>query len=120
MTIWSKLNREWAGHVVIALFLWAPLWLIAGIYVFGSHTAVWICSIIALAPFALGFLALFAMLITCIDSPESGALAVVFGIPALLYLFGSGPGLIIAIAAAIWWGVSRAFFRWLHARSLAR
>ena len=114
----KALPRRLRAWLPIAVLIWAPVWLIGAIAI-GGRSAAWIGITAALAPFALGLLWLWAILIAVIRTPTNAAFAIVFGVPVLLFIFGEERGLIAVAVSAAWWMVSRPLLRWRYARELA-
>lgn len=83
-------REPWTGRIVLALFLWAPAWLVIGLFI-GGKSAVLACMLVAIAPVALYLGWGFAMIWK--GAPPKGRL----GILAFLTL-------LVAFSLIVGWG----------------
>lgn len=86
---WHR-REKWLGRIVLAIFLWAPAWLVIGLLV-GGADAVLACMLVAIAPVALYFAWGFAMIWR--GASASGRLGILVFLAILIafsLLFGWG------------------------------
>ncbi len=114
-----KIRRPSDGAIAVAALVWVPAWLV-GARVVGGTTASTIGLTMAVAPFLMALLWLCAMLVIVIRKPEHFAFAVVFGVPAVLWLLGAQLGMAAIGASVLLWVASRAVRAALERRKVTR
>lgn len=108
-----------AGYLAVAALIWVPTCLIGGLLV-GGKDAAWAGTALAFAPFGLGLIWLWAILVALIRSTEAAIAALAIGVPALLYVFGPAAGAILIALSGAWWIASKPLLQRLHARRVTR